>query len=167
MVKSIVKCRMKLLFHSQTSIVEVWEWISNFISHFAARLITDSCCYQINQWCIDVVKIIARLYYLFRNNINKHGTQFSYFQPMNPFSIESRPLSDLYKWLLYCVQKYWTSVVCWWHQPVSSGSNAITLQDRINNDNTVMSQSARWHLKSPASRLFYLTVYSGADKKKT
>ena len=29
-----VTCGMKLLIHSQTSTVDVWEWISNFIPHF-------------------------------------------------------------------------------------------------------------------------------------
>ena len=33
-ITSIVMCGMKLLIHSQTSTVEVWEWISNFIPHF-------------------------------------------------------------------------------------------------------------------------------------
>ena len=30
----IIKCRVKLLIHSQTSTVEAWEWISNFTPHF-------------------------------------------------------------------------------------------------------------------------------------
>ena len=36
-------CGMKLLIHSQTSTVEVWEWIGNFILHFIMGVITYSC----------------------------------------------------------------------------------------------------------------------------
>ena len=40
-----VKCEMKLLIISQTLTVhvEVWEWISNFISHFIKDVITYPC----------------------------------------------------------------------------------------------------------------------------
>ena len=42
-----VKCGMKLLIHSQTStVVEVWEWIRNFIPHFIGDVITYPC----NDW---------------------------------------------------------------------------------------------------------------------
>ena len=39
-------CRLKLLIHSQTSTVavEVWEWISNFSSHFIVHVIAYTCC---------------------------------------------------------------------------------------------------------------------------
>ena len=46
-ITSIIKCGLKLFIHSQTStfncIVEVWEWISNFISHFTGHVITYPC----------------------------------------------------------------------------------------------------------------------------
>ena len=45
-----IKCRMKLLFHSQTSnggTIEVWEWISNFIPHFTKHVITYPCRYKL------------------------------------------------------------------------------------------------------------------------
>ena len=34
---------MKLVVHSQTSTVEVWEWISNSIPHLTGRVITYQC----------------------------------------------------------------------------------------------------------------------------
>ena len=36
-------CGMKLIIQSQTSTVEVWEWISNIISHFTRHVITYPC----------------------------------------------------------------------------------------------------------------------------
>ena len=39
MITCPVKCGMKLLIHSQTCAVEVWEWISNFIAHFILDII--------------------------------------------------------------------------------------------------------------------------------
>ena len=43
MISSILKRGMKLLIHSQTSLVEVWEWISNLILHYTGHVITYPC----------------------------------------------------------------------------------------------------------------------------
>ena len=41
---SIIKYGMKLLIHSQTSmVVKVWKWISNFIPNFTGHVITYPC----------------------------------------------------------------------------------------------------------------------------
>ena len=40
-IASIMKCNMKLLIHSQTSTVQVWERINIFIPHFTGHVITQ------------------------------------------------------------------------------------------------------------------------------
>ena len=39
MIKSITEFGMKLIIHSQTTTVDVWEWISNFIPHFIGHMV--------------------------------------------------------------------------------------------------------------------------------
>ena len=38
-----VKCGMELFIHCQTATVEVWKWLSNFISHFTGYMVTYPC----------------------------------------------------------------------------------------------------------------------------
>ena len=49
---SILKCVMKLLIHGAT--VEVWEWISNFITHFTGHVITYPC------WVLKLIHVSKR-----------------------------------------------------------------------------------------------------------
>ena len=47
-------------FNSST--VEVWEWLSNFIPHFKMYVITYPCwwCMMFNDYCLNIVNLILQ-----------------------------------------------------------------------------------------------------------
>ena len=74
---------MKLLIHSQTSTlhVEVWEWESNFIPHFAWHITYDT-----------YLSILGLLFVVCF--ITKSFLTYSFFSPTPALSTISRPLSS-------------------------------------------------------------------------